>query len=126
MDFFVDLEHLEILNLSMNPVSADFNEELYRPRVLYRLNRLANLDGTPVTADDKVEAMNAMGDDLEHREEVHAEHIPTEPFVNLRPPYEEPSAEELAMAAARHMPQEISTDGFDAKTETLKYGGGAG
>ena len=125
MDFFVDLEHLEILNLSMNPVSADFNEELYRPRVLYRLNRLANLDGTPVTADDKVEAMNAMGDDLEHREEVHAEHIPTEPFVNLRPPYEEPSAEELVMAAARHVPQ-ISTDGFDAKTETLKYGGGAG
>ena len=90
VDFFANLEHLELLDLALNPISADFNEELYRPRVLYRLMRLTVLDGAPVTANDKVEAMNVMGDDVAHREEVHARHIPGEPFVNLRPPYEEP------------------------------------
>jgi hypothetical protein len=70
--------------------------EYYRARVVVRLQQITALDGRVVSAEEKIKALNLHGADVMNREKVFREHMPpTELFVNLLPPFEEPENEPL-------------------------------
>lgn len=84
-EFLQEIPWLQTLVLAKNPGQ---DKELYRLRVLFRLPRLAELDGEAATQEDKVRAFNlyhsSLGD-MAMRESVLAKHVPTVPFVDYSP-----------------------------------------
>mmetsp|Transcript_5806 Transcript_5806/g.22657 ORF Transcript_5806/g.22657 Transcript_5806/m.22657 type:complete len:242 (-) Transcript_5806:78-803(-) len=104
LEHLLNLPFLSAAAFAENPISE---LDWYRHRVLVRLQRLVVLDDRPVTAEEKVRAVNFHGgreeaiphlkeaayendSDLGHRALTHEEHFPGTEFVNFLPPFQEP------------------------------------
>ena len=86
------LEYLSHLSLQSHPLP----QELYRRRVIYRIQQLVNLDGQEITDKEIISTLNFYGADLKDHMEVFASVYPDKEFESVVDPYIE---EELQLGA---------------------------
>ena len=69
------------LDLSFNPVQA---RKYYRLQVLFIIPQLRSLDGSTISAEEKIKAENLHGLDLNDRKQIFQQLLPEEQFVDRR------------------------------------------
>ena len=79
--YIEDLHLLTELDLCFNSIQI---RKYYRYQVLYRIPQLRKLDGTVITAEEKVKAENLHGLDKEDREKIFNSLLPEENFIDRR------------------------------------------
>jgi len=79
--YIEDLPLLTELDLCFNSIQI---RKYYRYQVLYRIPQLRKLDGTVITAEEKVKAENLHGLDKEDREKIFNSLLPEENFIDRR------------------------------------------
>ena len=73
--------HLDSLDLSYNPLQQ---AKYYRLQVIYKLPMLSQLDGSPLTPQQVVQAESLYGLDVEEKYNIFQKQLPEEEFVDRR------------------------------------------
>eukprot|EP00903_Cladosiphon_okamuranus_P021671 g19924.t1 len=90
VEYLQECQFLHTAVLEGNPMDR---LEAYRARVIFRLQGLMVLDRNKISPEEKVKAVNLMGDDeseLPHRKQVFHKYLPGAEFINTLPPFCEP------------------------------------
>ncbi|CAN0282992.1 unnamed protein product [Ectocarpus sp. 8 AP-2014] len=115
VEYLQECQFLHTLVLEGNPMDR---LEAYRARVIFRLQGLMLLDRNKISPEEKVKAVNLMGDeesDLPHRKQVFHKHLPGAEFTNTLPPFREPEGPPAPEPEPAEKPETVS--GSDSPEE---------
>ncbi|CAM9735849.1 unnamed protein product, partial [Ectocarpus sp. 4 AP-2014] len=115
VEYLQECQFLHTLVLEGNPMDR---LQAYRARVIFRLQGLMLLDRNKISPEEKVKAVNLMGDeesDLPHRKQVFHKHLPGAEFTNTLPPFREPEGPPAPEPDPAEKPETVS--GSDSSEE---------